>query len=64
MFVREKPKIRHHHGFSSLHFIGTFQRCRIRWKGYTVDDDTWEPLAALENCQRLVAEYDQRFPFR
>jgi len=37
---------------------------RVRWKGYTVDDDTWEPLTALENCRQLVAQYDLRCPFR
>ena len=29
---------------------------RIRWAGFNQEDDTWEPLDSLENCQsKLIA---------
>jgi hypothetical protein len=30
---------------------------RCRWKTYQSDQDTWEPLANLETCPRLIAKY-------
>ena len=29
----------------------------IRWKGFDISDDTWEPESNLENCPLLLAEY-------
>jgi hypothetical protein len=31
----------------------------LRWKGYTKDDDTWEPLENLD-CADLIEQYEQR----
>jgi hypothetical protein len=33
---------------------------RVRWKGYTVDDDTWEPSANLINAADHIADYEKR----
>jgi len=30
----------------------------IRWKGYDQSHDSWEPLAYVDNCQELIAEYE------
>ncbi|XP_068000547.1 M-phase phosphoprotein 8 isoform X1 [Melanerpes formicivorus] len=30
---------------------------KVRWKGYTSDDDTWEPEAHLEDCKEVLLEF-------
>jgi chromobox protein 1 len=30
----------------------------VRWKGYTEDDDTWEPDGNLENAREAIMEYE------
>ncbi|XP_029458358.1 M-phase phosphoprotein 8 isoform X2 [Rhinatrema bivittatum] len=35
---------------------------RVRWKGYTSDDDTWEPEAHLEDCKEVLLEFRKRMP--
>lgn len=35
---------------------------RVRWKGYTEDDDTWEDEDNLEGCAIALEEYHQKHP--
>lgn len=35
---------------------------RVRWKGYTEDDDTWEDEDNLEGCAIALAEYHKAHP--
>ncbi|XP_027444137.1 M-phase phosphoprotein 8 isoform X3 [Zalophus californianus] len=30
---------------------------KVRWKGYTSDDDTWEPEIHLEDCKEVLLEF-------
>ncbi|XP_054574690.1 M-phase phosphoprotein 8 isoform X2 [Eptesicus fuscus] len=30
---------------------------KVRWKGYTSDDDTWEPEVHLEDCKEVLLEF-------
>jgi len=32
----------------------------IRWKGYSVEDDTWEPASNLKNARETLDEYKKR----
>ena len=32
----------------------------VKWKGYSDDDNTWEPLAHLSGASEMVAEFEQR----
>jgi hypothetical protein len=32
----------------------------IRWKGYTINDDSWEPEENLENAEEILEEYKTR----
>jgi hypothetical protein len=34
---------------------------RVRWKGYTIEDDTWEPLSKLENARDAVKEFHSQW---
>ena len=29
----------------------------VRWKGYTYEHDTWEPVEHLENCDKLIEKF-------
>ena len=31
----------------------------IKWKGFSEDDCTWEPLSNLEACAKMIAKYDK-----
>jgi transposase InsO family protein len=33
---------------------------RVRWKGYTVDEDTWESSANLVDASEFIADYEKR----
>jgi hypothetical protein len=33
---------------------------KVRWKGYTAADDTWEPLPNLEGCAGLIKAYEDK----
>ncbi|XP_043928765.1 M-phase phosphoprotein 8 [Protopterus annectens] len=33
---------------------------RVRWKGYTSDDDTWEPEAHLEDCREVLLHFKKK----
>ncbi|KAK4490834.1 hypothetical protein RD792_001549 [Penstemon davidsonii] len=37
-------------GKHGLHFM-------VRWKGYGPDEDTWEPIEGLSNCQELIQDF-------
>jgi len=32
----------------------------VRWKGYTVEEDTWEGLENLKNAMNLVKEFEKK----
>lgn len=34
----------------------------VQWLGYTDDDNTWEPLANMENAEDLLHEFHERYP--
>ncbi|KAJ6662366.1 hypothetical protein lerEdw1_012530 [Lerista edwardsae] len=33
---------------------------KVRWKGYSPDDDTWEPEAHLEDCKEVLLEFRKK----
>jgi len=33
----------------------------VRWKGYTVEEDTWESRENLENTKELVEEFERKY---
>jgi len=33
----------------------------VRWKGYTVEEDTWENRENLENVKELVEEFKREY---
>ncbi|XP_065586170.1 M-phase phosphoprotein 8 isoform X3 [Cyrtonyx montezumae] len=33
---------------------------KVRWKGYTSDDDTWEPEVHLEDCKEVLLEFRRK----
>ncbi|KAL3497951.1 hypothetical protein ACH5RR_040683 [Cinchona calisaya] len=37
-------------GKQGLHF-------KVRWKGYSPDEDTWEPIDGLSNCQERIQDF-------
>jgi hypothetical protein len=46
---------------SSRRYRGRIQYL-VRWKGYTREDDTWEPISNLENSQDAIAEFHRKYP--
>ena len=36
----------------------------VRWRGFTEEDDTWEPPANLTGCKRLLKAYNKAHPVR
>ncbi|PIA29804.1 hypothetical protein AQUCO_05800108v1 [Aquilegia coerulea] len=30
---------------------------KVRWKGYGPDDDTWEPITGLKNCEESIRDF-------
>lgn len=33
---------------------------KVRWKGYTSEDDTWEPEVHLEDCKEVLLEFRKK----
>ena len=33
---------------------------RVRWSGFGPDEDTWEPISHLENCQQKLLALKRR----
>jgi len=33
----------------------------VQWKGYTVEEDTWEPRENLGNAEELVKEFEEEY---
>lgn len=33
---------------------------RVKWKGWSYKHNTWEPLAHLTNCRRILSQFWQR----
>ena len=36
----------------------------IKWKGYPESENTWEPEAHLDNCQRMLHDYKTKYGLR
>jgi RNase H-like domain found in reverse transcriptase/Reverse transcriptase (RNA-dependent DNA polymerase)/Integrase zinc binding domain/Chromo (CHRromatin Organisation MOdifier) domain/Integrase core domain len=34
----------------------------VKWKGYSVSDNSWEPPSHLKHCQDLVRDFHSRYP--
>jgi hypothetical protein len=34
----------------------------VRWAGYEVDLNAWEPLSNMDNCEELLADFERRYP--
>jgi len=34
----------------------------VSWKGYSIEDRTWEPISNLENSEDLVKEFHLKYP--
>ena len=37
--------------------IKSVQQYLVKWKGYSDDENTWEPEANLNNCRNLIDEF-------
>ena len=35
---------------------------KVRWKGYSPSEDSWEPAAHLSNSPDLIKAFHQRYP--
>jgi len=40
--------------------VGRTPKWLVQWKGYTLDDTTWEPRASLKNAKEILAEFEAR----
>ena len=40
--------------------IKEVERYSVRWKGFTVESDTWKRKENLENAKELVDEFEER----
>jgi len=34
----------------------------VKWKGYPVSENSWEPVSHLANCKDLIASFHQQYP--
>ncbi|RXW12817.1 hypothetical protein EST38_g13036 [Candolleomyces aberdarensis] len=37
-----------------------FWQFRVRWKGYTPEDDTWEPIESFEDSEQIIQDFWSR----
>jgi hypothetical protein len=42
--------------------VNNQQQYLVKWKGYSQEENTWEPLRHLSNCPEKIAQYHQRHP--
>src|SRR2546423_9781819 len=34
----------------------------VKWKGYPISDNSWEPVSHLTNCKHLITKFHSRYP--
>ena len=39
--------------------IAELQKAHVRWKGFSHEDDTWEPLEHLSGCEQYIARFEE-----
>ena len=35
---------------------------KVKWKGYGLEDASWEPVEGLEGAPKAIAQYHKRYP--
>lgn len=34
------------------------EKYRVKWRGYTEEESTWEPIENLQNCMEQIIEFN------